>query len=187
MRIVNVRFHRGGYDDWDIWEPALRSLYSGIPIYDPRDPGLDGLDGTPLDLHRKFTLDDDPKELAHYLETAGYLVVADVFERLRPTLSRTTTFSDAHRHPVRRSQTPTPPKLDAEVRHPHTRATKSDTHTTISGKSLPHRRLDLDAGCAPMLQRDPHAYDQSSVKVSVNVSPASSRLGLMVNASGGPV
>jgi ectoine hydroxylase-related dioxygenase (phytanoyl-CoA dioxygenase family) len=75
-----VRFRRGDYDAWDAWEPALRCLYSGTPIYDPSNPGLIGLDGAPLDLHRKFRLDEDPKELAHYLRTAGYLVVADVFD-----------------------------------------------------------------------------------------------------------
>ena len=75
-----VRFRRGDYDAWDAWEPALRCLYSGTPIYDPANPGLVGLDGSDLDLHRKFRLDDDPQELAHYLRTAGYLVVADVFD-----------------------------------------------------------------------------------------------------------
>lgn len=75
-----VRFQRGDYDAWDAWEPALRCLYSGTPIYDPANPGLIGLDGSPLDLGRKFRMDDDPKELAHYLKTAGYLVVADVFD-----------------------------------------------------------------------------------------------------------
>ena len=68
-----VDFLRGGYDDWDAWEPALRCLYSGTPIYDPENPGLVGLDGSPLDLQRKFRLDDDPEELAHYLATAGFL------------------------------------------------------------------------------------------------------------------
>jgi len=75
-----VQFVRGGYDDWDVWEPALRSLYSGTPIYNPENLELLDLDGTPLDLHRTFSLDDDPKRLAHYLRTTGYLVVGNVFE-----------------------------------------------------------------------------------------------------------
>jgi ectoine hydroxylase-related dioxygenase (phytanoyl-CoA dioxygenase family) len=74
-----VRFLRGDYDAWDAWEPALRCLYSGVPIYDPTHPGLLDPNGVPLDLQRKFRPDDDPKEMAHYLKTAGYLVVADVF------------------------------------------------------------------------------------------------------------
>ena len=43
-----VQFARGAYDDWDAWEPALRSLYSGTPIYDPANLGLVDLDGTHL-------------------------------------------------------------------------------------------------------------------------------------------
>jgi ectoine hydroxylase-related dioxygenase (phytanoyl-CoA dioxygenase family) len=74
-----VQFKSGGYDDWDAWEPALRSLYSGTPIYDPANLDLVDLDGSPLDLHTKFSLDDDPQRMAHYLHKAGYLVVADVF------------------------------------------------------------------------------------------------------------
>jgi ectoine hydroxylase-related dioxygenase (phytanoyl-CoA dioxygenase family) len=74
-----VKFVRGSYDDWDAWEPALRSLYSGTPIYDPENLDLFDLDGSPLDLHRKFSLQDDPKRLAHYLRKTGYLVVRNVF------------------------------------------------------------------------------------------------------------
>ncbi|MBK7951899.1 MAG: phytanoyl-CoA dioxygenase family protein [Deltaproteobacteria bacterium] len=76
-----VRFVRGDYDDWDVWEPALRCLYSGTPIYDPDHLGLVGLDGKPLALDQKFRLDEDPRVLAHYLRTMGYLVVADVFSK----------------------------------------------------------------------------------------------------------
>lgn len=74
-----VKFRVGSYDDWDAWEPALRSLYSGTPIYDV--DRLDLLDpaGVPLDLDRKFTLDDDPRQMAHFLRKTGYLVVANVF------------------------------------------------------------------------------------------------------------
>jgi ectoine hydroxylase-related dioxygenase (phytanoyl-CoA dioxygenase family) len=75
-----VRFVRGRYDDWDAWEPALRSLYSGIPIYDPENLDLVDQDGAPLDLHRRFARDEDPRVLAHFLRKTGYLVVADVFE-----------------------------------------------------------------------------------------------------------
>ena len=75
-----VRFERGSYDDWDAWEPALRSLYSGTPIYDPRNLALVDLDGSPLDLRRRFARDEDPRVLAHFLRSTGYLVVRDVFD-----------------------------------------------------------------------------------------------------------
>ena len=36
--------------------------------------------GTPLDLQRVFTTDDDHNEVAHFLGEAGYLHIAGVFE-----------------------------------------------------------------------------------------------------------
>ena len=78
-----VRFLRGSYDDWDAWEPALRSLYSGTPIYDPSNLDLVDVDGSPLDLHRRFDPDDDPGRLAHFLKKTGYLVLRGVFDAER--------------------------------------------------------------------------------------------------------
>lgn len=78
-----VRFERGDFEKWDAWEPAIRCMYSGRPIYDPGSLALVDLDGSPLDLARKFRLDDPPERLAHFLRTTGYLVVKGVFrERL---------------------------------------------------------------------------------------------------------
>ncbi len=37
-------------------------------------------DGAPLDLHRRFRLDDDPDEISHFLEEAGFLHLEGVFE-----------------------------------------------------------------------------------------------------------
>jgi hypothetical protein len=48
-----VSFPRGGFDGLVRWEPALRALYHGRPIYDP-----DRVD-VPADLTRSFTLADD--------------------------------------------------------------------------------------------------------------------------------
>ena len=38
------------------------------------------LDGSPLDLHRAFALDDDRAEMAHFLAEAGYLHLRGVFD-----------------------------------------------------------------------------------------------------------
>jgi hypothetical protein len=74
-----VRFLVGDYDDWDVWEPALRSLYSGTPIYDADRLDLVDPAGAPLDLDRRFAIDDDPPQMAHFLRKTGYLVIRDVF------------------------------------------------------------------------------------------------------------
>jgi Phytanoyl-CoA dioxygenase (PhyH) len=74
-----VTFGRGDFDTWDHWEPAIRCMYSGREIYNPRALELRDLDGSPLDLHRSFTLADPPEQLAHFLRTTGFLVVRDAF------------------------------------------------------------------------------------------------------------
>jgi len=60
------------------WEPALRALYQGIPVFDPAVPVLDE-DGIPVDAGRTFHLDDDPREMTKFLWAAGYVVVKNVF------------------------------------------------------------------------------------------------------------
>jgi hypothetical protein len=49
-----VRFVSGTFEQWDVWEPALRCLYSGRPIYDPKTVRFIDRDGSPLDLRRRF-------------------------------------------------------------------------------------------------------------------------------------
>lgn len=61
------------------WEPALRALYHGRPIYDPERVCLEDRHGAPLDVEQVFSLDADPEEMAHFLRTAGYLFVREVF------------------------------------------------------------------------------------------------------------
>ena len=55
------------------WELVLRSLVHGVPVHEPGSIGFRDLHGDPLDLHRTFTPDDAPDEVAHFLREAGYL------------------------------------------------------------------------------------------------------------------
>jgi ectoine hydroxylase-related dioxygenase (phytanoyl-CoA dioxygenase family) len=73
-----VRCARGSAMQLVLWEPALRALYQGRPVYDPDEPLLDG-DGRPLDPTRSFRAGDDTDEMSHFLRTTGYLFVRDVF------------------------------------------------------------------------------------------------------------
>jgi hypothetical protein len=61
------------------WEPALRALYNGRPIYDADALDLRGLDGAPLDPAQAFQPDDDPEAMAHFLREVGYLFVKALF------------------------------------------------------------------------------------------------------------
>lgn len=72
-------FERGDFTELCRWEPALRALFHGRPVYDPHAPLTDRA-GRPLDLTRTFTLDDDAADLAHFLQTAGFVHVRQVFD-----------------------------------------------------------------------------------------------------------
>jgi hypothetical protein len=63
---------RGSFDDWFRWEPAIRALYHGRPLYDPA--WVDG-----LDLRRTFTLDDSDSDIGAFLAAAGFAHVRGVF------------------------------------------------------------------------------------------------------------
>lgn len=73
-----IRFVRGNFALWDAWEPALRCLYSGTPIFDPT-LSLRDLDGSALDIGKSFNRDDNPRLITHMLRTAGYAHVRGVF------------------------------------------------------------------------------------------------------------
>ena len=61
------------------WEPALRALYTGRPLFDPESERLADRRGEPLELEHGFGADDDRQDMAHFLRTAGYLLVREVF------------------------------------------------------------------------------------------------------------
>lgn len=75
-----ARVTRGDLAGWQRWEPAIRALTTGRPIYGVAVwDALVDRDGNPLDLRRAFTVDDDREEMGHFLEVAGYLHVKAVF------------------------------------------------------------------------------------------------------------
>jgi hypothetical protein len=70
---------RGNALRWVAWEPALRAMWSGRPVYDANDVRLLDRCGAPLDPAATFTLASDREDMAHFLRTAGYLFVRGVF------------------------------------------------------------------------------------------------------------
>lgn len=63
------------------WEPALRAMYHGRPIFDPEQFELTDDDGVALDPGRAFGTGDDPAEMRRFLDAAGYLLVRGVLDR----------------------------------------------------------------------------------------------------------
>jgi hypothetical protein len=61
------------------WWLVLRAALDGTPIYTPGSVALDDHDGRPLDLERAFHAGDDPAEMRHFLETAGFLHIEGLF------------------------------------------------------------------------------------------------------------
>jgi hypothetical protein len=74
-----ARCVRGDAMEFVLWEPALRAIYGGRPVYDP-DDRLRDRDGSELDVTRSFRPTDDAAVMSHFLGSAGYLVVRRVFD-----------------------------------------------------------------------------------------------------------
>ncbi|MEJ6739747.1 MAG: phytanoyl-CoA dioxygenase family protein, partial [Actinomycetota bacterium] len=70
----------GSFEHLVAWEPVLQALWFDRPIYAATESSdFVGRDGKPLSLTQSFTLDDDADEMAHFLQTCGYLVLRNVF------------------------------------------------------------------------------------------------------------
>jgi len=76
-----VRCLRGDAMKFVLWEPALRSLYTGREIYDASSLALRDASGAALDAGRVFRFGDDAEEQSHFLRSAGFLLVRGVFAR----------------------------------------------------------------------------------------------------------
>lgn len=74
-----VKCLRGNAMRFVRWEPGLRAMFHGRPIFDPARVDLRDRDGGPLDPHRSFRLQDHPADMADFLKVAGFLLVRGVF------------------------------------------------------------------------------------------------------------
>jgi hypothetical protein len=76
-----LSFDRGDFEALNLWEPALRTMLHGRPVFDPATLDLRDRSGTPLDLQRSFALGDGDDEMRHFLRETGFLHVRGVFSR----------------------------------------------------------------------------------------------------------
>jgi hypothetical protein len=76
-----ARCPKGSAILWVAWEPALRAMFHGRPLYDAKRLDLRDRRGAALDVAQTFTLASDRDDMAHFLRTAGYLFVRGVFGR----------------------------------------------------------------------------------------------------------
>jgi Phytanoyl-CoA dioxygenase (PhyH) len=74
-----AELRRGSLDDFVEWEPMLRRVIDGRPLYERGSISFVDRRGAPLNLSQSFSLDDDPGELGHFLAQAGFLHLQDVF------------------------------------------------------------------------------------------------------------
>jgi hypothetical protein len=75
-----VEMRRGTMDEFVAWEPVLRALIDGRPVYEPGSIPLVDSDGNDLELHRSFTLDDAREHVGEFLAAAGFVKIRGVFE-----------------------------------------------------------------------------------------------------------
>ena len=64
---------------WLNWEPVLRAMFHGRPVYDPHEVRLPARGDGTLNPEQAFTPGDPREDMAHFLNTAGYLFVREVF------------------------------------------------------------------------------------------------------------
>jgi len=77
-----LTFARGDLAGLHRWEPTLRAVYSGRPIWTPAvAEKLVDATGRRLDLSRTFEPDDGDDEMRAYLQVAGFIHVKRVFDR----------------------------------------------------------------------------------------------------------
>ncbi len=76
-----VRCTRGDAMRFVRWEPGLRAMYHGRPVFAPERADLRDRRGRPLDPMQGFALTDERADMAHFLRTAGYLLAKGVFSR----------------------------------------------------------------------------------------------------------
>src|SRR5918993_955422 len=69
-----LAYERGTFEELAEWDPYVRLVHAGIPIYDPARVDLSA-----VDLSRRYTLDDSDDDLRAFLSTTGYLHVRGVF------------------------------------------------------------------------------------------------------------
>ncbi len=72
---------QGSFGHLAMWEPLLRCVIGGQDFYDLEhpDPVLDAT-GAPLDVLRRYSLDDDLDAMADFLARAGYLHLTSVLD-----------------------------------------------------------------------------------------------------------
>ena len=61
------------------WDPVLRSLLDGRPVYQPGTVTLRSSDGSPLELDQRFPLGEQTAAAAHFLSETGFLLLHDVY------------------------------------------------------------------------------------------------------------
>ena len=69
----------GRLEDLLDWWLVLRSALDGRPIHTADELSFTDADGRPLDLARSFRSGDDPTEMQHFLEEAGFLHLEGLF------------------------------------------------------------------------------------------------------------
>ena len=74
-----LQMDRGNLGDFLDWWVVLRALIDGRAAHTAGAVRFVDRDGSPLDLNRAFTLDDDDADMAHFLAEAGFLHISGMF------------------------------------------------------------------------------------------------------------
>lgn len=66
------RVTRGRLEEVLAWDHVIQAMLEGRRLYEPGTLRLCSRDGSPLDLHRTFSPDDDDRDIATFIEQTGF-------------------------------------------------------------------------------------------------------------------
>jgi len=159
-------FPTGHFGQLARWEPSLRVAFDGQPVYDLDDPPpVVDATGRPLDLHRRFTLDDPDSELVDFLQRAGFLHLGGVVDGTElEALSTDVTTAVARARPDdNRSWWTTVDGVDTCNRVNYL----NDQSTLIAGLGADDRFLRIGALGGAELREAPDRLDGNGVVIKV--------------------
>ncbi|MEP5566709.1 MAG: phytanoyl-CoA dioxygenase family protein [Halioglobus sp.] len=71
--------HHGEVKHFMRWDPLLRALYTGRPLFDDQRFQLTDKQGMTLDPETRFSMESETATMREFLDASGYLLVGDVF------------------------------------------------------------------------------------------------------------
>lgn len=154
--------HQGDLNQFVRWDPLLRALYTGRPLFDAQRFTLADSQGSPLDPATRFSMTSDTGAMHEFLNAAGYLLIGNVFSEGEINSFRTAALEMAGSARTDDQQSWWGKSVSGEA--VLCRTLNSGKHTAFKGLYADHRIVRL-TGLLPEGMLHPPAESQDGVTV----------------------